>query len=179
MEHPTVLRSFVTIVVYPANRIHLWKHLLSFRSFQGYRYNIMAVRTLQLDFIALPPGEIAAELECLETGENIMIEKSAQAARIVTTDLECFPNLMAGTAVPLCSGNRCHYFLTDFWILSHFILRVKVKNKFPALFDRSSFKTSDHAQEQGADRLKSAAYMGVCEHFETVRNTVIGCQMGF
>jgi len=39
---------------------------------------------------------------------------------------------------------------------------------------RSGFKTSDHAREQGVDQRKSGAYMLVCEHFEEVRNAVIG-----
>jgi hypothetical protein len=35
----------------------------------------MAVRALQLDRIAVPPGEISAKLEGGEAGENIMVEK--------------------------------------------------------------------------------------------------------
>jgi hypothetical protein len=38
---------------------------------------------------------------------------------------------------------------------------------------RSYFKNADCVQGQGAGRRKSAAYMGVCEHFEEVCNTVI------
>jgi hypothetical protein len=43
----------------------------------------------------------------------------------------------------------------------------------------SYLKNADHVQGQGADRRKSAAYTGVCEHFEKVRNAVIGRQMDF
>jgi hypothetical protein len=39
---------------------------------------------------------------------------------------------------------------------------------------RSYLKNADHVQGQGAGRRKSGAYMGVCEHFKEVRNTVIG-----
>jgi hypothetical protein len=39
---------------------------------------------------------------------------------------------------------------------------------------RSYLKNADHVQGQGAGRRKRAAYTGVCEHFEEVRNTVIG-----
>jgi hypothetical protein len=37
---------------------------------------------------------------------------------------------------------------------------------------RSYLKNADYVQGQGAGRRKSAAYTGVCEHFEEVRNTV-------
>ena len=38
----------------------------------------------------------------------------------------------------------------------------------------SGFKTSDHAQVQGAGRGENAAYKGVCEYFEEARNAVMG-----
>ena len=39
---------------------------------------------------------------------------------------------------------------------------------------RSYLRNADYVQGQGAGRRKSAAYTGVCEHFEEVRNAVIG-----
>jgi hypothetical protein len=39
---------------------------------------------------------------------------------------------------------------------------------------KSHLKNVDYVQRQGASRRKSAAYKGVCEHFEEARNTVIG-----
>ena len=40
---------------------------------------------------------------------------------------------------------------------------------------RSDFKTSNCAEAQGADQRKSAAYIGVCEHYKEVRNTEVRC----
>jgi len=37
----------------------------------------------------------------------------------------------------------------------------------------SHLKNADHVHGQGANRRKSAAYVGVCEHFEEARKTVI------
>jgi hypothetical protein len=44
---------------------------------------------------------------------------------------------------------------------------------------RTYLKNADYVQVQGAVRRKSGAYLVVCEHFEEVRNTVIGRQMYF
>jgi hypothetical protein len=59
------------------------------------------IRTLQLYGISLPPREIAAELECLQAWENIVVQPPAKTGRVVTANIKAFSGLVPGTAFTL------------------------------------------------------------------------------
>jgi hypothetical protein len=92
---------------------------ISLNSLQRQGYEVIAVWTLQLDRIAFPPGEVSSKLEGGKAGEGTVAEESAQAARVVTTDLESITLLMAGRAAALhvldC-GDDLH---ASTWICRH------------------------------------------------------------
>jgi hypothetical protein len=51
---------------------------LPFRPFQLYGYHILRIWAAQQYGIALPPGHAPSELEGLQVGKNLVVEKSAK-----------------------------------------------------------------------------------------------------
>jgi hypothetical protein len=94
----------------------LW---VSIRSLKFQSDEIITVGALELDGIALPPGEVSAKLEGGKAGEYVMIEESAQPARVMTTDLKGLPDLMTGGALALHTRNGGHNFFSNPRIFRH------------------------------------------------------------
>jgi len=53
--------------------------------------------------ISLPPGHAPAELEGLQVGEDLVVEKSTKPSGIMTAYLEAFAHRMPDVANPLIS----------------------------------------------------------------------------
>jgi hypothetical protein len=92
------------------------------RPLQLHGHQVVGIRALRLNGVALPPGEISSELEGGQIRENVMVEVPAQAGRIVTTDIEGISDLVTGAAFPLYTGDGSYHFLSDSWITGHFFV---------------------------------------------------------
>jgi len=71
--------------------------------------------------ISLPPGHAPAELEGLQVGEDLVVKKSTKPSGIMAAYLESLANCVPGAAISFNIGYSCHDFVTQFWILCHFL----------------------------------------------------------
>jgi hypothetical protein len=95
------------------------RHLDPFRPLESHRYEIVAVRALQFNGIALPPGQASPKLEGGQAGKDIVIKETTKPARIVTAYLKRLSHLVPGAAVPFHSTDGGPDLITDTWISCH------------------------------------------------------------
>ena len=76
---------------------------LFFDSLELHFYQIIFVRTFDIDDILIAPGrgKTAPELQHHELGVDVMVEKTAKTRRIVATDFETVAFFMSPTAITL------------------------------------------------------------------------------
>jgi hypothetical protein len=69
--------------------------------------------------ISPPPGQAPAELEGLQIGEDLVVEKSTNPGGIMAAYLEALAHRVPGAAISFNIGYSCHDFVTQFWIFCH------------------------------------------------------------
>jgi hypothetical protein len=101
-----VQRYWVSLLLYP----------LEF-DFDG----IGSVHAFEFDNVGIAPldREAAAELEHNDIREDIMVEKAAHPARVVTAEFDLLPNLMSGVALAFHALDRSDDPKSEPWFSSH------------------------------------------------------------
>jgi hypothetical protein len=95
------------------------------------QYNqVVSVRALELDNVAGPPRIASPELKGGKRRENVVVEKTAQAARIVTADLKSLTNLVAGAAFAFDAQYFGDDFLADTRIFRHLEFPLMIVDDF-------------------------------------------------
>jgi hypothetical protein len=94
---------------------------LPLKPFQLYRHKVVSIGALHLDGVTLPPGHVSAELKCLQVGEDFVVEKSTKPGWVMAAYLEALANSVPGAAISFNIGYSCHDFVTQFWVLCHFL----------------------------------------------------------
>ena len=69
--------------------------------------------------ISLPPGHASAELEGLQVGEDLVVEKSTKPSGIMAAYHEALSYRVPDVAISFNIGYICHDFVTQFWIFCH------------------------------------------------------------
>ena len=93
--------------------------VLPLEPFQLYCHEVVSIGALHFDGISWPPGHAPAELEGLQVGEDLVVEKSTKPSGIMAAYLEALAYRVPGAAISFDIGYSCHDFATQFWIFCH------------------------------------------------------------
>jgi hypothetical protein len=77
------------------------------------------IRASDLNRISFPPGEISAELERAQAGEDVMVKPAAEPSGVVAADIEGFAHSMRRSAFAFDARNGRSDTISDSRIMSH------------------------------------------------------------